>query len=120
MPNSLVIKHRFHQGKYEVTSFVDPSSDVPKDIFAYELAEDGSLGAYYTLCYLDEVAKIPVYVEGKPVGFGLRLVRWNKCIALYDTEEDMLNNIYRLKRSFKELVKQFTVGTEEVTEVYSV
>ena len=120
MPNSLVIKHKFHQGKYEVMAYVDPSSDIPKEIFAYAVADDGSLGDYYTLCYLEEIAKIPLYDNAKPVGFGLRLVRWDKCVALYDTEEDMLNNIYRLKRSFKELIKQYTVGTEEVTEVYSV
>lgn len=120
MPNSLIIKHRFHQGKYEVTAEVDPASEIPKEIFAYEVGPTGALGAYYTLCYLEEIAKIPVYDSAKPVGFGLRLVRWNKCVAEYDTEEDMLNNIYRLKRSFKELIKQYQIGTVEVTEVYSV
>lgn len=120
MPNSLVITHRFRNGKFEVRAHVDPSSDVPKEIFAYEVIENGGLGAYYTLCYLEEVAKIPLYNPQKPVGFGLRLVRTAECVAFYDTEEDRDNNIYRLKRSFKELVTQYKAGTEEVTEVYNV
>lgn len=121
MPNTLELTSELVRGKYTLKARVGDGSEVSKDIFLHERKEDGSLGEYQTLCYLDELGKYPLYNPNKPAsGFGSRLVRHSEMSVAYDSKEQLLRTMETMKKSFKALVHQSTEQRGPVVEVFSV
>lgn len=121
MPNSLEFTTELIRGKYTLKARVSSGSDVSKDIFLHERKEDGTLGDYQTLCYLDELGKYPLYDPNKPAtGFGSRLVRFSEMAVAYDSKEQLRRTIETMKKSFTALVHQSTEQRGPFVEVYSV
>lgn len=121
MPNSLEFTTQLVKGRYVLKAHVRDGSEVSKDIFLHERTAEGTLGEYQTLCYLDELAKFPLYDPNKPAsGFGSRLVRHSEMTVVYDDKEQVRRTMETMKKSFTALVHQSNADREPLVEVFSV
>lgn len=120
MPNTLVLTKRFKDGKYEVLAEVKEGSDIPSEIFIYEKTDDGSLGDYFGIAFLKEIAKIPLYNPDKKSNFGNRYCRYKEGLAKLDTAAQQDITVNHMKDTFRKLIDQFTAGSIDEVEEYAV
>lgn len=122
--NALKITTKFDNGEYQLHAVVhsqDPVMPVPAAIFVWSKDEEGKLGEYMTLAYIDELARIPEYdPNSPPKGFGVRQLRATFAQKGFPSSEEMEKGVIVMKASFKKLIEQLTEGTIPKEEIYVV
>ena len=115
MSNNLTLTRRLTNEGWVITGSVNPSSNMPRDIFVYENTGEPTLGEFHSVVTVYDMHRVPVW-QGSAIPLSKsRYVRAATLVVPVPPEEDVLLVESTLVSSAKDFLRQFTSSSEATT-----
>lgn len=116
MTNQVTVTKRLTNEGWVISGRVEPSSEMPKDIFVYENTGTTDLGKYFSVVSALDMHRIPVW-SGSAVASRVRYVRSDEIKINVPFDVNVDDAIEALVSAVKAFYREFT-AEKESTKTY--
>lgn len=113
MSSSLIVTTQLDNFQKVVTVTVQPGSNLPLDIFAYENTGSTELGKYIGVVDLEEYGRLRTFVGDSIPTFANRFVKYTQAKIILDIDTDPTNVIDHVVETSKNLL--FSINNAPTT-----
>ena len=95
---------------YLVTITLNPGSNLPNEVFVYENSGDNTLGEYYGVCSLEDIARLKIFSGVTIPTFGNRFLRYGQAKIKVNLPNDPNAVIDVVANSLRQLLIAFNAN----------